>query len=51
MDKTSARKIDTPIKFPAMLNMLEFSTAMAGMKLSEDTETKAKWVFNLRLLS
>lgn len=31
-DKSAARKIDTPIRFPAVLNMLEFTTVVAGMQ-------------------
>ncbi|KAF8525841.1 cysteine proteinase [Hysterangium stoloniferum] len=30
-DKSAARKIDTPIRFPAVINMLEFTTVAAGM--------------------
>lgn len=35
-DKSAARKIDTPIRFPAVLNMLEFTTVVAGMQESDE---------------
>ena len=37
-DKSAARKIDTPIRFPAVLNMLEFTTVVAGMQESDEAE-------------
>ncbi|KAF8512245.1 hypothetical protein JB92DRAFT_3083359 [Gautieria morchelliformis] len=38
-DKSAARKIDTPIRFPALLNMLEFTTVIAGMPESDEAGT------------
>lgn len=37
-DKSAARKIDTPIRFPAVLNMLEFTTVVAGMRDADEVE-------------
>ncbi|KIJ52615.1 hypothetical protein M422DRAFT_26189 [Sphaerobolus stellatus SS14] len=31
-DKSAARKIDTPIRFPSVLNMLEYTTVVAGLQ-------------------
>ncbi|KAF8591122.1 cysteine proteinase [Ramaria rubella] len=45
-DKSAARKIDTPIRFPAVLNMLEFTTVVAGMRGSGDDEDEGTGASN-----
>jgi len=47
-DKSAARKIDTPIRFPAVLNMLEFTTVVAGMRDTDEAENATPGIHRIR---